>query len=180
MGSDCIWDNCPSGSRLDRTFSILSETRSNDPKGPMYVLCPYIQTISSIQSTYMEEEGDRLWEVSCKDTYSYKHIMSCYTTPHVNCFKESTTFICPFNSIISGMQSYFSESAKDRRWRFTCCHQVYFCLQDCVWTAYKNNPEKAFKYNLQKDMYLSGLKSYYDKATKDRRWKFMLCKKRSC
>ncbi|XP_078473996.1 uncharacterized protein LOC144735469 [Lampetra planeri] len=123
---------------------------------------------------------DRIWDFRCKETFDVSRPVSSFATSYVNNFDEKLDFTCPFNSIVSGIGSYHSNDAEDRRWKFTCTMQANVCMGACQWTDYLNDFDAPMFWVTPDSRYLVGAHSYHSNDAEDRRWKFQFCTKAAC
>ncbi|XP_072123802.1 hemagglutinin/amebocyte aggregation factor-like [Mobula birostris] len=150
----------------------------NDFDGELSFTCPTFETINTIISQHNNHHEDRQWDFLCRTSFSQQPF--CTWSNYVNNFDEEFTFTCPFNSIISGVQSYHQNHEEDRRWRFYCCHAENVCLQNCVWTNYVNIFDGYFSWQVPDSSYLVSVSSYHDNHYEDRRWKYQYCGQQEC
>ncbi|KAM5169885.1 hemagglutinin/amebocyte aggregation factor-like [Mantella aurantiaca] len=126
-----------------------------------------------IISIHDNKREDRVWDFQCQDTFS--NTDSCYWTEYINDFDEEFTFICPFGSVMSGLESYHSNSKEDRRWKFHCCKGEKLATHNCKWSNYVNEFDDYLRWDAPPKTYLTGAHSYHDNKREDRRWKFHSC-----
>ncbi|XP_075458764.1 hemagglutinin/amebocyte aggregation factor-like [Ascaphus truei] len=138
-------------------------------------ICPKQQSINSVISTHNNYYEDRLWDFTCKPTFS--QLGSCYWSNYVNCFDEEFSFTCPFGSVISGMASYHRNYEEDRRWMFFCCTGSQPYTNDCNWTYFVNDFDAYIHWQVPNNYFVVGISSYHDNYTEDRRWRFQYCAK---
>ncbi|CAN0338546.1 unnamed protein product [Lampetra planeri] len=140
-----------------------------------------IQFLKKITSTIHNNDAeDRIWDFRCKETFDVSRPVSSFATSYVNNFDEKLDFTCPFNSIVSGIGSYHSNDAEDRRWKFTCTMQANVCMGACQWTDYLNDFDAPMFWVTPDSRYLVGAHSYHSNDAEDRRWKFQFCTKAAC
>ncbi|XP_061435679.1 hemagglutinin/amebocyte aggregation factor-like [Lethenteron reissneri] len=152
----------------------------NSYDGPIDFSCPAHQSIYIIHSIHNNDAEDRIWDFRCKETFDVSRPVSSFATSYVNNFDEKLDFTCPFNSIVSGIGSYHSNDAEDRRWKFTCTMQANVCMGACQWTDYLNDFDAPIFWVTPDSRYLVGAHSYHSNDAEDRRWKFQFCTKAAC
>ncbi|XP_078509598.1 hemagglutinin/amebocyte aggregation factor-like [Lissotriton helveticus] len=151
----------------------LSRRWANRYDWPLTFTCPGQDSINSIISQHHDGYEDRVWDFTCKNTFSESP--SCYWSPYVNYFDEAFTYTCPWGSVISGFHSYHHDKYEDRRWKIYCCSQNSNKIFDCKWTNYVNDFDAYFHWQVPYGRYLVGVSSYHDNNKEDRRWKFQHC-----
>ncbi|XP_069484905.1 hemagglutinin/amebocyte aggregation factor-like [Ambystoma mexicanum] len=160
----------------DESTEVLQPRWVNSYDQPLYFTCPSLQSVNSIISQHHNKHEDRVWDFTCKSTFTGS--VSCQWSPYVNNFDEDISFACPFGSAISGFESYHHNKHEDRRWKFLCCHQNSDLNHDCLWTNYVNDFDAYFHWPVPSGRYLVGVYSYHDNHREDRRWKYQHCAKR--
>ncbi|XP_063785030.1 hemagglutinin/amebocyte aggregation factor-like isoform X2 [Pseudophryne corroboree] len=122
--------------------------------------CQRHQSISLIISNHDNTYEDRVWDFSCKNTFN--NPATCAWTNYVNCFDDEFTFVCPFGSVLSGMQSYHDNNTEDRRWKFYCCQGEVPVSRNCKWSDYVNDFDEYLRWDAPTNQYLTGAQSYHD------------------
>ncbi|XP_066563555.1 hemagglutinin/amebocyte aggregation factor-like isoform X2 [Amia ocellicauda] len=150
----------------------------NNYDQPLHFQCPTYQSISYIHSIHHNHHEDRLWDFRCKSTFD--NLPDCSWSVYVNNFDQEFTYICPYNGVISGMNSFHENRHEDRRWQFQCCRVSNVCNFDCFWTPYINYFDEDINWNVPSQNYLVGAESYHHNKHEDRRWKYLYCTRRSC
>ncbi|XP_069808354.1 hemagglutinin/amebocyte aggregation factor-like [Dendropsophus ebraccatus] len=148
---------------------------ANNYDHPFTAQCENHQSFSIITSAHHNYYEDRLWDFTCKDTFS--SAASCFWSGHVNDFDQAFDFICPFGSVLSGASSYHDNYTEDRRWKFYCCLGNTQVKQKCHWSGYMNEFDEYLKWVTPSGQYLVGISSYHDNYREDRRWRFYTCQK---
>ncbi|KAM4748685.1 hemagglutinin/amebocyte aggregation factor-like [Rhinophrynus dorsalis] len=161
--------------KMDSSLQLIQRRWANEFDKDFHFACPKQQTLNSIISTHNDKYEDRLWDFTCKATFSQKG--QCYWTNYVNWFDEEFYFTCPFGSVISGMESYHRNYEEDRRWKYLCCTGTQTYTSDCNWTYYVNTFDSYIHWQVPHNYFLVGISSYHDNYTEDRRWKFQYCAK---
>ncbi|XP_040201655.1 hemagglutinin/amebocyte aggregation factor-like [Rana temporaria] len=146
----------------------------NDYDQPLNFQCADRQSISIVISQHDNRHEDRVWDFACQNTFS---TASCSWTGYVNDFDQEFSFICPFGSVISGMQSYHDNKREDRRWSFLCCQGENQVTRNCKWSDYANNFDAYLRWDAPFNTFLTGAHSYHDNSKEDRRWKYHYCEK---
>ncbi|XP_069823535.1 E3 ubiquitin/ISG15 ligase TRIM25-like [Dendropsophus ebraccatus] len=131
-----------------------------------------IQSISSVHSNYYE---DRMWELSCKNTFDEP--ASCTWSSFANSLDRSLKFTCPSGSVLSGMYSDHDNRRQDRRWSYLCCRGNINYGSNCEWTDYVNDYDKFFFWSTPTGRFLAGVASINNNEKQDRRWMFYTCEK---
>ncbi|KAM4676748.1 hemagglutinin/amebocyte aggregation factor-like isoform 1-T1 [Discoglossus pictus] len=157
------------------SLSVRQKRWVNSFDEELHYVCPVSESINSIISQHNNWYEDRVWDFTCKPTFSKRP--SCYWTNYINCMDEQFSFTCPFGSVISGLQSYHNNRQEDRRWKFYCCAASEVYTKYCYWTHYVNNFDAYMHWQVPRDNYLVGISSYHDDYTEDRRFKFQYCAK---
>ncbi|KAM4677931.1 hemagglutinin/amebocyte aggregation factor-like isoform 1-T1 [Discoglossus pictus] len=147
----------------------------NNYDQPLNFQCQAHQSIGMIISIHHNSHEDRLWDFSCKDTFS--RASSCYWTGYVNDFDQPFDFVCPFGSVLSGMDSFHDNKREDRRWRFLCCSGEISVSKDCKWSNYVNEFDDYLRWDAPPNYYLVGASSFHDNNREDRRWRYHYCAK---
>ncbi|KAM4677934.1 hemagglutinin/amebocyte aggregation factor-like isoform 2-T2 [Discoglossus pictus] len=147
----------------------------NNYDQPLNFQCQAHQSIGMIISIHHNSHEDRLWDFSCKDTFS--RASSCYWTGYVNDFDQPFDFVCPFGSVLSGMDSFHDNKREDRRWRFLCCSGEISVSKDCKWSNYVNEFDDYLRWDAPPNYYLVGASSFHDNNREDRRWRYNYCAK---
>ncbi|XP_075066468.1 hemagglutinin/amebocyte aggregation factor-like isoform X2 [Mixophyes fleayi] len=137
--------------------------------------CQNHQSISFIISIHDDIFEDRTWDFGCQNTFNKAE--SCYWTSYVNDFDQEFTFVCPFGTILSGMESYHDNTAEDRRWKFYCCKGEALFTRNCRWSRYVNNFDHYLRWDAPTNHHLTGAHSYHHNTYEDRRWRFHSCEK---
>jgi len=124
--------------------------------------------ISGLQSWHSNRREDRIYKpllTTIGASKSYQHI-----TGYVNNFDRRFDFTCPGNRAITGMFSYHSNRAEDRRWRFYCAsfHGVGFRAGG--WPGFQTSWDAYFNINCGQNPAI-GFSSYHDNRKEDRRWR---------
>ncbi|KAJ1166613.1 hypothetical protein NDU88_007012 [Pleurodeles waltl] len=168
-----VFQDAPTG----ETEDTLSPRWVNDYDQPLLFTCSNQDSINSIISQHHNKHEDRLWDFTCKNTFSAS--VTCQWSPYVNNFDEEFSYTCPFGSVISGFDSYHHNKHEDRRWRIYCCTQNSDATNNCQWTNYVNDFDAYFNWQVPAGRYLVGVSSYHDNHREDRRWKYQHCAKRA-
>ncbi|XP_015750303.1 PREDICTED: dermatopontin-like [Acropora digitifera] len=138
--------------------------------------CPdSYDSISVWESEHLACVGDRIHRFQCKHgpfRYQPKH---CSSTHYANDYDRALTFRCPPNGVITGVDSIFSASKRDRRFSFRCCHRYGYIAHTCQQTAIKNSFGKPLRYEVPDGYYLVGAFSEYRNSKQDRIWRFHIC-----
>ncbi|XP_078509571.1 hemagglutinin/amebocyte aggregation factor-like [Lissotriton helveticus] len=161
------------GAPTEESEYKLSPRWQNGYDQPLLFTCPGQDSISSIISQHHNTNEDRVWDFTCK--YTFSGSTSCHWSPYVNNFDEEFTYTCPFGSVISGFDSYHDNRPQDRRWKVYCCIQKSDMTSDCQWTNYVNDFDAYFNWQVPNGRYLVGVSSYHSNNREDRRWKYQHC-----
>ncbi|XP_072913801.1 hemagglutinin/amebocyte aggregation factor-like [Hemitrygon akajei] len=159
-------------------FKLPENRWVNDYDDKLLFTCPASETIEAISSQHHNHHEDRQWDFQCRKSFSQQP--SCAWSHYVNNFDEEFTFTCPFNSIISGVESYHQNHEEDRRWKFYCCRVENVCNKNCFWTNYLNLFDEYFSWQVPESSYLVSVSSYHDNYHEDRRWKYQYCEREAC
>uniref|UniRef100_F7A0W1 Uncharacterized protein n=1 Tax=Xenopus tropicalis TaxID=8364 RepID=F7A0W1_XENTR len=147
----------------------------NNYDEPLYFECPNHQSISLIISNHDNKREDRVWDFSCKATFSEQKF--CYWTGYVNDFDQEFTFTCASGAVLTGMDSYHDNKREDRRWQFLCCQGEVPVDRLCTWSGYVNQFDEYLRWDADPNYYLVGVSSYHDNSKEDRRWRYQSCMK---
>ncbi|CAN2390959.1 Dermatopontin, partial [Pristimantis euphronides] len=147
----------------------------NDYDQVLNFACQRNQSISLIISIHANKHEDRVWDFSCQNTFDSPAF--CSWSSYANDFDEEFTFICPFGSVLSGMESYHDNKREDRRWKFLCCQGDKAVQQNCKWSGYVNDFDSYLRWDAPSNYYLVGVQSYHDNKREDRRWSYYSCEK---
>ncbi|CAL1548242.1 unnamed protein product, partial [Lymnaea stagnalis] len=71
-----------------------------------------------IEAVQENNAVDRTWNYRCGGSAATS---TCNWSPYVNNWHEMVAFICPGDTVITGVDSYHDELAEDRRYKFRCC-----------------------------------------------------------
>uniref|UniRef100_UPI001ED8273C zinc metalloproteinase nas-36-like n=1 Tax=Scatophagus argus TaxID=75038 RepID=UPI001ED8273C len=134
--------------------------------------CPYGQAVSGITSVHNNDQNDRLWGISCK---AFKETRTCRWSNYVNNYWGDLDFKCGDNQVIAGVYGEHSSLFQDRRWKFYCCSAFNFATLECKKTPVINYWKEYFSWPVPSSNFLTGVKSIFDKTTRDRRWSFSYC-----
>ncbi|KAM4748684.1 hemagglutinin/amebocyte aggregation factor-like [Rhinophrynus dorsalis] len=142
---------------------IVKNTRwVNDYDQPLFFTCPSFQSISLILSVHDNDREDRVWDFSCQNTFS--QFSSCSWTGFVNDFDQELSYVCPFGSVLSGLDSYHDNKREDRRWKFYCCQGEVAVNSNCKWSGYVNDFDNYLRWDAPPNHYLVGAQSYHDNS----------------
>ncbi|KAM8974368.1 hemagglutinin/amebocyte aggregation factor-like isoform 1-T1 [Pelodytes ibericus] len=142
---------------------------------PLYFQCPNHQSISLILSQHDNNKEDRIWDFSCKNTFS--RAGNCAWSGYVNNLDQELDYTCPFGSVLGGMESYHDNSKEDRRWKYLCCQGEVPVTRNCKWSGYVNEFDGYLRWDAPTNQYLVGARSYHDNGKEDRRWSYQSCEK---
>ncbi|CAH2276563.1 Hypothetical predicted protein [Pelobates cultripes] len=153
----------------------INERWVNDYDQLLFFSCASNQSIRSITSIHDNKREDRVWDFFCQNTFSNPG--SCTWSGYANNFDEELYFICPFGSVLRGMESFHDNSKEDRRWKFECCTGEVQVTSNCQWSGYVNEFDGYLKWDALPNFYLVGTRSYHDNGKEDRRWQYYSCQK---
>ncbi|KAM9311499.1 hemagglutinin/amebocyte aggregation factor-like [Gastrophryne carolinensis] len=157
------------------TLAAPEERWVNDYDQPFYYSCPGHQSISMIISIHDNGREDRVWDFSCKDTFSSP--ASCFWTGYINEFDQEFNYVCPFGSVLAGLGGYHDNKREDRRWEAYCCQGEVRVTSNCKWSGYVNDFDQYLRWDAPSGFYLTGVQSYHDNHREDRRWQYHYCEK---
>ncbi|CAL1540933.1 unnamed protein product [Lymnaea stagnalis] len=84
------------------------------------------------------------------------------------------TFECPKGRTIRSLMSSFESN--DRVWNFTCdLTDPKLNITVCEWSGYINGYRSHFHAQCPGDSILTGMSTYFDRETEDRRYNFLCC-----
>ncbi|XP_056243440.1 tolloid-like protein 2 [Seriola aureovittata] len=146
----------------------------NELGGVLSRQCPSGQAVSAIRSSHNDDKNDRLWGISCK---AFKVTRTCQWSRYVNEYWGHMDFKCANNEVIAGVHSVYNSIMGDRRWKFYCCSAPGFTMVNCKDEPLVNYWKEYFNWPVASSNYLTGVKSYFDSQTRDRRWSFTYCQR---
>uniref|UniRef100_UPI00358FA083 hemagglutinin/amebocyte aggregation factor-like n=1 Tax=Myxine glutinosa TaxID=7769 RepID=UPI00358FA083 len=94
----------------------------------------------------------------------------------INDWDGVMNYNCPPSQSISRLQSYHRNDKEDRVWDVNC--KTTFGRESqplCYETNYVNCFDEAIVFKCPPNFVISGLHSYHDNYTEDRRWRFTCC-----
>ncbi|XP_059184365.1 low choriolytic enzyme-like [Centropristis striata] len=80
---------------------------------------------------------------------------------------------CPFGQAVSGFRSSYNKEQQDRRWAVTC--KALDLPKKCHWSGYVNHLWLEFDFKCGGQEVITGARSEFNGAVKDRRWQFYCC-----
>ena len=113
-----------------------------------------------MKSQHSDGTEDRQWEWTCRNVAT-KRFDKEHWTDYVNSFDEPIFFNCPKNHILCGVESYHSNDAEDRRWKFRCCHSPGHFTKNCYLTEYVNEWDGMMDHSVGKNEVITGVYSYH-------------------
>ena len=72
--------------------------------------------------------------------------------------------------------SQYDDYTRDRQWQWECRNVAKISLIGCGWTYWVNDFDQPFLFRCPANNILTGVQSYHDSGTEDRRWKFRCCR----
>ncbi|KAK0046703.1 dermatopontin [Biomphalaria pfeifferi] len=145
----------------------------NEYDGPMSFKCPINQTVMYLSSIHDNSREDRIWEIYCRSSAFGDY---CNESDYVNEFDATFNYTCPGNKVLTGISSYHDNSKEDRRFKFTCCRASKNLLRDCYSTDFVNDWDNKLTLFVPEGQAIRSIYSINDEGTRDRRFKFGLCK----
>ncbi|EGD80099.1 hypothetical protein PTSG_10372 [Salpingoeca rosetta] len=170
------------------TGSGKSNLDSNLYDQPISLLCPADQYLDSVKSEHNNDKEDRIWGFGCGPAGVAK-LTNCQTTAYLNNFDDELNYSVNDAQIITGLESYHSNTNEDRVWRVRYC-DVHCDLQngwarkgpidrrcnrfsDADITYYPSTSVGALIAKTCPDgKFLTGLTSTYDNSARDRTYTF--------
>ncbi|XP_078344423.1 dermatopontin-like [Oculina patagonica] len=108
----------------------------------------------------------------CKSTVPYPGIINWHNKWH-----QSFSAYCPYSYSMAQWLSVFRLCQEDRIHHFRCSFgPAIFDHSNCGWTSqFVNDVKKTFIFKCPSQGFINGIGSYFDKTSKDRRFKFRCC-----
>ena len=130
------------------------------------IQCPSQQAITGIFSRFSLTDTDRRWSYSCGSSGGLVNVSStCSLQAAINALSGSINdFQCPNNGYLSGFDSTYSSSQRDRVWRPYCCDRPHAALVDCVsQNLWQNELRRDLNITLPSpELFLVGIESFFD------------------
>ncbi|XP_078668273.1 uncharacterized protein LOC144909819 [Branchiostoma floridae x Branchiostoma belcheri] len=147
----------------------------NTYDGDLTFTCPgENQAISGLYSQHNNAFEDRQFMFECSDLPGNTQ-GSTWNSNYQNDYDMELNFLCPFNSVMIGMQSHHNNDKEDRRWSFTCMQVPVYRLADCVWTDY-NDLDADIEVPTLDNYFFTGARSQHHDHAEDRNWSYQRCK----
>ncbi|GFR94765.1 hemagglutinin/amebocyte aggregation factor [Elysia marginata] len=139
--------------------------------------CPEGEVLRSVLSVHSDTAEDRRWMFTCGAAPSGASPSFCrWTSDYVNNWDEPINFMCPADFVLTGVSSYHSNAAEDRRMKFKCCKDAAYKTASCSLTPYLNNWDSLLTYNVAFSKVLVGWFSVHSNGAEDRRHKMLVCR----
>ncbi|GFO09206.1 hemagglutinin/amebocyte aggregation factor [Plakobranchus ocellatus] len=142
---------------------------------PFLHACNGNQVLKSVYSVHSNGAEDRRWRFTCAAAPNGASPSNCYWTDYVNTWDQPISFMCNSDYVISGLQSYHSNGAEDRRFKFKCCKHEGYKAYSCSITSYLNSWDRVLNYNVPNGRVIVGTASEHSNGAEDRRYKFISC-----
>ena len=143
---------------------------------PVLYSCTNGKILKSVQSIHSNGAEDRRWQFTCGSAPSNASPNSCYwTSSYVNTWDEPISFMCAADHVITGVSSYHSNGAEDRRYKFKCCKHQGYKTYSCSLTSYLNNWDARLSYSVPAGKVIAGWASWHSNGSEDRRHKMLTC-----
>ncbi|XP_025094526.1 hemagglutinin/amebocyte aggregation factor-like [Pomacea canaliculata] len=148
----------------------------NDFEMQVNFSCPRGHSVSAIRSDYNSYYTDRVWDFKCSPIARIGKEESCMWKTPINGFSQQFVFNCPWDGYISGVQSFYDKTHRDREFNFLCCHFSDTMMKSCSFTAnWINNWRSHFHFTVPSNSFLSGVSSNYCSHKKDRQFSLSIC-----
>ncbi|CAH3159504.1 unnamed protein product [Porites evermanni] len=153
----------------------------NQWQQPFSFSCKTRKSITVWQSEHRNCKGDRIHYFKCGYGPGRYNEGNCQWISHyVNGYYDPVMFKCEHNGFITGVQSLYNGVARDRSFRFRCCHKPRYIPYNCKHTTYVNRWDASLSFRVPPGCFLTGAYSYHRKNKHDRRWKFEICQFKKC
>lgn len=133
----------------------------NDYQKDLKVQCSDRQALYQVKSEFSKDKNDRRWQWNCRATTDVSH-KDCKWSSYINDWDGPMMQQCGANRFLAGMESYFSGSKRDRRWKMRCCEADNHYTQDCYLTGWENSMQGDMDYSNGSPRVLVGVFSYHD------------------
>ncbi|CAL1539510.1 unnamed protein product [Lymnaea stagnalis] len=144
----------------------------NDWDQPFTFNCQTGHVISYVSSIHNNRAEDRRWEFRCKNVVKTH---SCSHSGYVNEFDQPVVFKCPGDQVMTGVDSYHSNKAEDRRFGFQCCNVQERQPRDCYITGDVNRWDGKMTLVVPWGKAIKGAYSHHNNHYEDRLWRFEIC-----
>ncbi|CAL1548243.1 unnamed protein product [Lymnaea stagnalis] len=134
--------------------------------------CQTGEYIEEIESEHNNNHEDRRWSFQCGGDGATS---ACTWSSYVNSWREMVAYICPGDTVVTGIDSYHDNGSEDRRFKFRCCGIATKKPKNCYMTDYANDWDGKLLLIVPPGSVLKGAFSYFHDGHKDRRWKFYIC-----
>ncbi|CAL1531927.1 unnamed protein product, partial [Lymnaea stagnalis] len=138
-------------------------------------ICPGDSVVTGIDSYNDEGAEDRRFKFRCCGIaiLLLLYISACIKAVYVNEFDQQALFHCETGEYIEEIESENDNEKEDRRWSFQCGGDG--ATSACTWSSYVNSWEEMLVYICPGDTVVTGIDSYHDNGSEDRRFKFRSC-----
>lgn len=99
----------------------------------------------------------------------------------LNKFDQPVFFQCPANQFLSHISSAHDNHYEDRVWDMSCSPLPPLgkgwdsTVRNCRWTNYVNELDQPLTFQCPNEGFITGMASFHDDKTEDRRFKFQCC-----
>ena len=132
----------------------------NSYDSPLKVQCSNKEGFYLVKSQHSNGAEDRQWEWHCRRVAT-KNFDKTPWTGYINSFDEPIFFNCQKNHFLCGVESYHSNHAEDRRWKFKCCHSPNHFTRNCHLSGYVNSWDGWMNYQVGNNEVITGVYSYH-------------------
>ncbi|EGD79681.1 hypothetical protein PTSG_10665 [Salpingoeca rosetta] len=167
---------------------------------PFTLTCPEGQGVTTVSSEFNEDEGDRIFSLTCSDIGGQPQPPPTWTADYVNEFVSNDydlysfpprdlTFTCPTNEYLTGIESDAREARiqasrgrenffADRRWKFQCAKLNGGTLMNCAFGQDETWYRDPFDVSAPSSSVITGVSAdvgafFADKV--DPLWSFQKC-----
>ncbi len=141
--------------------------------------CPDQEGIYQFKSIHDNGPEDRVFEFNCRRT-AKTNIDDSYWTDFVNGYKLPAMFQCNPNYFLCGIESVHDDGSEDRIFKYKCCHAEFHFTMNCGFTGDLNEFDWPIDYSTSGSQVLTGMFSYHDTWSHDRKFRVGYCEYKSC
>lgn len=91
-----------------------------------------------------------------------------------NSYDGELNFICPDNTVVSGILSQHHNFYEDRQFHILCRYTTGIRSR-CYWSGWVNDFDQFFAYQCYHHGFIHGMRSVHSNYNEDRRWEFYCC-----
>ena len=125
------------------------------------VECSNQQGFYRVKSEHSNRAEDRRWEWFCRRV-TRTNFDDRYWSDYFHGFDEPIFFSCRANYFLCGVESYHSNGAEDRRWKFKCCHSRSHFTRNCALSGYVNSFDQRMDHSVGNSEVITSVYSYHN------------------